>query len=213
MKRFLFFLSLIVAIVAIAACSKETVQETSWADRYTLLLQSGKADKGKEFAGLAKELAAIREELGNVYVYAINPIEAGKASITGSKTGDFMLMIDGSDPAEEWGVVYEAETQFAEAWGGRVATARSAWNDDTEQRWSVFAPIINKDKQVVAVLGIDSLVTDVMAEHSEWNRDNDNWNGYTDDVPGGYPVVIQEKLDELTAQVSHYAEQLSATTR
>lgn len=215
MKKWVLSLFAVIVLASyLGACAKKTSSvSTSWADRYTSLLHSGKAADGAEFNQLREELMAIREELGDVYIYAISPIKDGKASIDGDETGEFMLTVDGSEVSEEWGIVYDAEAQFAEAWQGQVATARSAWNDESEQRWSVFAPIVNKDKQVVALLGIDSLVTDVMAEYSDWNRDSDNWNGYTDEVPGGYPVAIQEKLEQMSAQVRRYAEKLSASQK
>lgn len=215
MKKVLWMMTAFLATLFLVACGAKQAEETaapaSWADRYASLVASGKEAKGEEFAGLQQEVTAIREELGDAYVYIISPLKDGKAALDGDGEGDFMLTVDGSDPAEDWGVTYDAEAQFAEGWEGQVSVARSAWEDGDKERWSVFAPVTDKDGKVVALLGIDTDVTELMKDYSEWNRDKANWNGYTHDVPGGFPAPIQEKLDELKPIVEKYAKTLSAT--
>lgn len=214
MKKWFGLLTLLSGLFLVACGAKqaqEAAAPASWADRYASLVASGKEAKGEEFADLQKEVTAIRKELGDAYVYIISPLKAGKAALDGDGSGDFMLTVDGSDPAEDWGVTYDAEAQFAEGWEGQVSVARSAWEDGDKERWSVFAPVTDKDGKVVALLGIDTDVTDLMKDFPEWNRDKEDWNGYTHDVPDGFPVPIQEKLDELKPLVEEYAKTLSYT--
>lgn len=211
MKKVLMTLGLTAGLFLVSACAPKEEVAQSWADQYTSLVASGQEAAGAEFADLQADLVAIREEIGDAYVYAISPVTAEKLDLDSDGSGDFMLTVDGSDPAEDWGVVYDAEAQFEEAWSGQVAAARSAWADGEEQRWSAFAPIYNSDQKVVALLGIDILVTDVLADHPEWNRDKAEWNGSTHELAEPLPEDIQKEVDALLTLVEKSAQPLSAT--
>lgn len=213
MKRLVQCLSAILLLCFLVACGANFEQETtSWADRYGQLLASGEGSNGSEFDALQADLVSIRQELGDAYVYVISPIRDGQAVIDGDGAGDFMLTIDGSESSEDWGVIYDPEPQFMEAWSGQVTAARSAWDDETKHRWSVFAPIRHQDGRIVALLGIDADVTDLIKTYPEWSRDNKEWNGYTRQLPDGFPAPIQETLEQLKTQVADYARQLSGQT-
>lgn len=216
MKKYLASLVLFVlGLTTLVACGqKETNQSTSsqtWGETYSQLLTSGQEAAGADFVALQQVLVAQRESLGDVYLYVISPLTDGKASATGDADGDFMLTVDGSDPAEDWGVVYDAEAQFAEGWAGQVSAARSAWEDGDDKRWSAFAPIYNDQQEVVGLLGLDVLVTDLLNANPEWNRDAEEWNGYTHDLGEELPADLQAKVDDIKATVQEEAKKLNET--
>ncbi len=214
-KILLLFLSISLVFI-MTACDdsdSKSVKNTAWADSYAELISSGKSIDHDNFENLQKKLDSIRKESGATYVYVIMPIKDKEASMKGDPNGDFMLTIDGSEEPEDWGVVYDAEVQFAEAWNGEVSAARSAWSDGDEACWSAFAPVYDEDGNVVCLLGIDYPATDVTEKYPEWNRDNAGWNGFTDEITGDIPQEIQEKINTIKTIVEKHAKELSTKSK
>lgn len=213
----LYFL-LAVTVLILSACNNkktdaEILATTTWGEAYYQVMKSESPKNNSMNVELQKKLSEIREEIGAKYVYTIMPIKERRASLEGDINGEFMLTIDGSVEPEDWGIKYESEKQFIEAWQGQVAAARSAWNEESEngikQYWSAFAPIYNKNKEVVALLGIDYPASDVIEKYPEWNRDSENWNGYTDDIEGTVPVEVEEMTTKIKTLAETNANKLS----
>ena len=204
------FLFLLCSIFLVACNSNVDKTSTSIADAYLELLNSNEKSAHKNFSLIQKALQDIRTESGAKYVYLIMPMENEKASLTGDPKGDFMLTIDGSEEPEDWGIIYHSEVQFTEAWNKTPAAARSAWADGADAHcWSAFAPIYDSNKNVVALLGIDYPATDVISIYPQWNRNDTNWNGYTDKIAEDIPAEIQEKMNQVISLATKYAEELS----
>ncbi len=216
MKKILALLMMIVVIlVGCVSYTKTTIVTSvkpSWGTLYTTLLQKGKDTDPQLFKDLQSTLSKIREESKATYVYVLMPIKDGVASLEGDIKGKYMLTIDGSKEPEDWGVTYDYEAQFSEAWSGEVAAARSAWNDGDIQNWSAFAPIYNAEKKVVAILGIDYPATEVIQKYPEWNRDDEKWNHMEDKISVPVPNEVQNKIDEVKVLVKKYANTLQQET-
>lgn len=196
---------LFLVLLLLTGCTNKV----SWGERYFQLLNSNEESKNKYYEELRKELSDIRVESKATYVYVLMPIKDSKASIDGDVEGAYMLTIDGSEVTEDWGVTYDYEVQFKEAWLGEISAARSAWTDGDSFNWSAFAPIYNKEGKVVAILGVDYPAKDVIDLYPEWNRDGDKWNGYKDEIKEAIPAEIQAKIDEVKAIAEKYATKLS----
>lgn len=210
------FIALMVLIMALSmtACggsdSEPSEEPASWADQYVALIDSGEGRDYADYESIKAELDTIREDIGATYVYVLTPMTDDEIAFDGNPDEGFAITVDGSEEPDDWGVVYDWEVQFKEAWEGEAAAARSAWNDsDTEQCWSAFAPVYDSEGNVVCILGIDYPCTDVTAEYPEWNRDNEAWNGFEDEITGEVPEAVQAKIDEVKAYASDYAKQLS----
>lgn len=213
--RLLFLL--MASVLILTACGKksdaEILASTTWGEAYYQVMKSESPKNNTMNVELQKKLSEIREATGAKYVYTVMPIKDRRASLEGDVNGEFMLTVDGSAEPEDWGVKYESETQFIEAWNGQVAAARSAWNEEengeTKQNWSAFAPIYNKNKEVVALLGIDYPATEVITQYPEWNRDAENWNGYTDELGSPMPAEVEELTTKIKAIAEEHANKLS----
>lgn len=217
-KRFKYFavLAALIMVLSLSACGGNDEEpaaeaDAAWGDQYTALLDSGEARDYEGYEDIKATLDTIKEDTGATYVYALTPLADGEISIDGDASKAFAITVDAGDDPDDWGLEYDWEIQFTEAWEGEPAAARSAWNEDeTMQCWSAFAPVYNSDGKVVCILGIDYPCTEVIADYPEWNRDNDAWNGYTDEITGEIPEAIQTQMDEVIAIADENAKELSA---
>lgn len=214
-KLFIALLSLIM-MFSLAACGGSEEKEASsadcWADLHAELLASGDARDFEGYEDLKAEIDNIREESGATYVYALTPGVDGKPDATGEsgEGASFFITVDGGDDPDDWATEYEWEIQFTEAWEGTPSSARSAWDDSDElQCWSAFAPVYDKDGNVVCILGMDYPCTEVAQANPQWNRDSEEWNGFEDEITGEVPEDVQAMRDKVTELVDKYAKQLS----
>lgn len=189
---------------------------TDWGNQYVALIESAKARDYTDYDFMKATLDAVREESGATYVYVLSPTEDGEIILSCDDSNEvpFYITVDGSEDPDDWGVDYEWEVQFTEAWEGEAAAARSAWiNDEAGNNhdicWSAFAPIYDGEGNVVCILGIDYPCADVLNDYPEWNRDMDEWNGYEDEIGEEVPADVQKIKDDLLAMVAKYAEMLS----
>ena len=209
-------LAVLIIALSISACgdkSEETGNDSdkAWADRYVALIQSGEARDYEDYDNMKKELDRVKEESGATYAYILSPMANGKPALDGDPSKDFAITVDAGDEPDDWGVTYEWELQFKEAWDGDPATARSAWDDSEElQCWSAFAPVYDSEDNVVCILGIDYPCTDVIADYPEWNRDHPEWNGYETEITGEIPAAVQTQINEVKTLADKYAKELSA---
>lgn len=190
-------------------CDVFFVQRDCFINEYSKLLLSESPSAQEEYYKLQKQLNELRLQSNATYLYFMMPIKEGKASIDGDIYGDFMLTIDGSEEIEPWGTVYENEVQFQEAWLGEVSAARSAWQEDDDVFWSVFAPVYNGNGETLAIIGLDYPVSELIAQYPEWNRDHENWNGFIDEIQGEMPFVIAEQVQALKDLILDYANQFN----
>ena len=159
--------------------------EDGWGDEYAALLASGEARDYAEYNDIMQDLWGARVECGATYIYALTPLVDGEITYDVEDTSAceyFAITVDGCEDPDDWGVEYDWEVQFTEAWEGATATARSAWiNDEVGDNhdicWSAFAPVYDSEGNVVCILGIDYPCADVLNDYPEWNRDMDEWNG------------------------------------
>lgn len=200
---------LLICSLLLISCNLES-NEVSVGELYSELLESGEEMNHNNFTKIQQELNEVKTKSGAKYVYLIMPILNDKASTLGDPYGDYMLTIDGSEVAEEWGIIYHNEVQFTDAWLGNPSAARSAWSDGEDAYcWSAFAPIYDSNKNIVALLGIDYPATEAINEYPEWNRDGDNWNGYTDEITEVMPEKVKDAMTTVLALAAEYAEKLS----
>ncbi|MBP3384585.1 MAG: hypothetical protein J6M22_03865 [Firmicutes bacterium] len=213
-SKVLVVLLALVLVFSMTACGGDDAEST-WGDRYAAVLDSGEARDHADYQALADELIQIRDECGATYVYVMTPADAdGNPSADGdySKDGTFLLTAEGSEDPDDWATDYGWEIQFTEAWEGTPAAARSAWSEDDEGTtgcWSAFAPIYDSEGTVVAILGIDYPADDIIVNYPEWDRYNDNWNGYEEEITGEVPADVADMISYTTAVANKYAQTLS----
>lgn len=138
-----------------------------WGDMHAALMETVEGDAYEEalYADLKAVLDQHRIASGAYYVYAMIPDE----------NNDYHITVDGSADPDDFMTNYGWEVQFDEAWAGKVATARSGWDDDVPC-WSCFAPVYNSDGDVVCIVGMD-MPCELLDDYPEWNRDREEWNG------------------------------------
>jgi len=163
----------------------EEITADGWGDDYAALLASGEARDYEGYAALEKVLSDYRVESGATYIYALTPCVDGEIvyDVEAVDEVPFAITVDGCEDPDDWGLEYEWEIQFSEAWAGSVASARSAWDDSEEGDgsylcWSAFAPVYDSEGNIVCIVGVDYPVTEELADFPEWNRDADEWCGY-----------------------------------
>lgn len=161
----------------------EDLTADGWGDDYAALLASGEARDYAEYDAIMKVLSDYRVESGATYIYALTPSVDGEITYDVEDTTDvpFAITVDGCEDPDDWGVEYEWEIQFTEAWEGAVASARSAWDDSGDNSylcWSAFAPVYDSEGNIVCIVGVDYPVTEELADFPEWNRDSEEWCGY-----------------------------------
>ena len=214
-KRILVTLLAMVMVVSMAFCITGcgSDAEATWADRYAAVLDSGEARDNADYQALADELSAIKEEVGATYCYVMTPAgEDGTPDPAGdySKDGAFLLTVEGSDDPDPWAEDYGWEIQFTEAWEGTPAAARSAWNEtETTGCWSAFAPVYTSEGTVVAILGFDYPADDIIVNYPEWDRYNDAWNGFEDEITGEVPTAVADTMTFTKLLAAKYAAKLS----
>ena len=140
-----------------------------WGDMHAAMMASGEKEGHEHFARMTAALDEIRRSSGARYVYAFYP--AGPVH-----NSEFFITVDGSAEPDDFGTAWPFEIQYLEAWNGRAAAARSAWEDGSSFCWTAFAPIHNSQGNVVALLGID-YPAPIIASFPAWNRDSEHWNG------------------------------------
>ncbi len=216
-KWLIALLALIMAFSLSACGSEETPEPVGpsgdcFADQYVALIESGEARDFADYDDMAAKLAGIAEETGALYVYTLTPGVDGVPSFDGEagKDGAYLITVDGCDDPDDWATDYGWEVQFTEAWEGTPSSARSAWNEEEDfQCWSAFAPVYDSEGKVVCILGMDYPCTEVIEDYPEWNRDDESWNGYEDEIDEYIPYDIEILRDDVTALVAKYAVMLS----
>lgn len=198
-NKITFFITIIFTFLLITVNIKANETELLWGDEFVKILESNEKESHPLYEKLRQKLSDIRVESEATYVYALVPANKDDAN------SPFMLTVDGSEEAEEWGITYNYEVQFSEAWNGKVSTARSAWKDGDSHQWSAFAPIYDSNKKIVALLGLDYPVTELIELYPEWSRDSETWNGYTDEITGDIPEEIKENIEILKFLVEGYS--------
>lgn len=168
-----------------AADYAKQLTDDGWADQYVALLESGEAREYADYETMYDTLSDMRVECGATYIYALTPLVDDEITFDVEDTNEvpFAITVDGCEDPDDWGVEYEWEIQFTEAWEGAAASARSAWiNDEVGDNhdicWSAFAPVYDSEDNVVCILGIDYPCADLLNDMPEWNRDADEWCGY-----------------------------------
>lgn len=165
-----------------AADYAQQLTDDGWGDKYVDLLASGEARDYAEYNDIMQVLWDAREECGATYIYALTPLVDGEITYDVEDTSAceyFAITVDGCEEPDDWGVEYEWEIQFTEAWEGAAASARSAWDNYGDGYcWSAFAPVYDSEGNVVCILGIDYPCDDLIADFPEWNRDGEEFCGY-----------------------------------
>ncbi|MDO5414704.1 MAG: hypothetical protein Q4F78_04480 [Bacillota bacterium] len=215
-SKWLIALMALIMALSMTACGGEEEPAAPsgdcFADQYVALIESGEARDFADYDAMAAKLAGIAEETGALYVYTLTPGTDGVPALDGEsgEDGSYLITVDGCDDPDDWATDYGWEVQFTEAWEGTPASARSAWNEEEDfQCWSAFAPVYDSEGNVVCILGMDYPCTDVIADYPEWNRDNEAWNGYEDEINEEVPADIQAVRDNVTDLVAKYAAMLS----
>ena len=215
-SKWLITLMALIMALSMTACGGEEEPAAPsgdcFADQYVALIESGEARDFADYDAMAAKLAGIADETGALYVYTLTPGTDGVPALDGEsgEDGSYLITVDGCDDPDDWATDYGWEVQFTEAWEGTPASARSAWNEEEDfQCWSAFAPVYDSEGNVVCILGMDYPCTDVIADYPEWNRDNEAWNGYEDEINEEVPDDIQAVRDNVTDLVAKYAAMLS----
>lgn len=215
-SKWLIALMALIMALSMTACGGEEEPAAPsgdcFADQYVALIESGEARDFADYDAMAAKLAGIADETGALYVYTLTPGTDGVPALDGEsgEDGSYLITVDGCDDPDDWATDYGWEVQFTEAWEGTPASARSAWNEEEDfQCWSAFAPVYDSEGNVVCILGMDYPCTDVIADYPEWNRDNEAWNGYEDEINEEVPDDIQAVRDNVTDLVAKYAAMLS----
>lgn len=215
-SKWLIALMALIMALSMTACGGEEEPAAPsgdcFADQYVALIESGEARDFADYNAMAAKLAGIADETGALYVYTLTPGTDGVPALDGEsgEDGSYLITVDGCDDPDDWATDYGWEVQFTEAWEGTPASARSAWNEEEDfQCWSAFAPVYDSEGNVVCILGMDYPCTDVIADYPEWNRDNEAWNGYEDEINEEVPDDIQAVRDNVTDLVAKYAAMLS----
>lgn len=216
-SKWLIALMALIMALSMTACSSEEEAPAGpsgdcFADQYVALIESGEAREFADYDAMAEKLAKIVDETGALYAYTLSPGTDGVPTLDGEtgKDGSYLVTVDGCEDPDDWATDYGWEAQFTEAWEGEPASARSAWNEEEDfQCWSAFAPVYDSEGAVVCILGIDYPCTELITDYPEWNRDNDAWNGYEDEITGEVPDDVQAMRDVVTAMAAKYAAMLS----
>ena len=144
----------------------------AWGDMHVAMMESGEEDGYADFETMRAKLVELIEATGADYIYAMYPSDADDLE------ADFFITVDGSEDADDFGTMYEAELGMVMSWQRGIAkTTTYAWGDDNGFHWSAFAPIHNSDGDVVAVLGLD-YPAPYVENHPEWDYDSDDWNEF-----------------------------------
>jgi len=158
--------------------------DAGWGDDYVALLSSGEARDHADYESIMEVISDYRAECGATYMYVLTPVVDGEITYDVKKTRDlpFAITVDGCEDPDAWGIEYDWEIQFTEAWEGATAAARSAWindavGDNHDICWSAFAPVYDSEGNVVCILGIDFPCAEVLNNYPQWNRDSGSWNG------------------------------------
>ena len=146
-----------------------------WGDMHAAMMEADDPEEYAEFDTLREALVEFLEESDAKYIYAMYP------SDTDNLKAAFMITIDGSEDVDKFGTKYDNEKAFVTAWEGKAAVATNAWEDkkDGGYCWSAYAPILNSDDEVVAILGVDCPAS-IIEDFPEWNIDSDEWNKLTE---------------------------------
>ncbi len=186
--------------------------QMTWADQYVALLASGEARDYADYDAMKAELDDIRIASGATYVYVLTPAneqEVPDETVEVVEGTPFQITVDGSEEPDDWGVVYDWEVQFSEAWAGEPASARSAWDNYGDGYcWSGFAPVYSSTGAIVCLLGFDYPCTEVIENNPEWNRDGDVFNGFHDEITGEVPEDVADMREFVTELAAKYAKAL-----
>ncbi|MCL1940581.1 MAG: hypothetical protein FWG09_01455 [Synergistaceae bacterium] len=130
-------------------CAKKL--DGAWGDQHAKLIES---KKGEDFADYESMQAVVNGFLagsGATYIYVLYP--SGPVD-----SAPFIITVDGSEEADDYGTDAEWEAEIAAAWGGTPTAGDEAWEDEDGGAGlliSAFAPIHDSKGSVVAILGVD----------------------------------------------------------
>lgn len=125
-----------------------------YGDMHEKIVEDGHRDS-EEYEAFQEVLEMIHDATGATYVYTLIKVSDDMTNIIAESLDE--------DEADEYGTEYEMEPQFETAFAGAPDYAIHTWEDE----WygiqkSAFAPIKNSNGDVVAILGIDFPIDDLM---------------------------------------------------
>ncbi|MBM3146462.1 MAG: hypothetical protein FJ000_01045 [Actinobacteria bacterium] len=118
-----------------------------YGDLHVAVVAAGDRDN-PEYEQIHEALARIKEETGATYVYTLIEVSDEMTN----------LIVDASvgEDADDYGAEYAMEPQMAAAFAGEPAYAEHTWTDESYGvQKSAFAPLLDSDGEIVAILGID----------------------------------------------------------
>lgn len=125
-----------------------------YGDMHEKIVEDGHRDS-EEYEAFQEVLQAIHDATGATYVYTLIKVSDDMTHIVAESLEE--------DEADEYGTEYEMEPQFETAFAGAPDYAIHTWEDEwygTQK--SAFAPIKNSNGDVVAILGIDYPIDDLI---------------------------------------------------
>lgn len=167
-------------VTLIAANEAENLSGSSFVTAFSDMLSSGSGTSYKEYANLKATLDQLSLTYGAFQTYVLTDMDDDITSLEVAVASN----TNGGAPICTWMEHHKAEYALLQASSGKATgdmfarTWSKAAEDGTDVlTWTAYAPLLDANGQVVAILAFEYPKPDFLKDYPEWNRMSSVWNG------------------------------------